>query len=71
MKLIKEDSDLLDEFFIMLGYGNKCTKCLKVGTIYKITRNLINFHCEPCDYNWSFDMGSINNGTKRVKKSSK
>ena len=59
MKPDKDGLDLLEEFFSLLGYGNKCTKCHNSATIKKVTRTLVNFQCIPCDRFWAFAVASI------------
>lgn len=38
-----------------LGYGNKCSKCKKVGMIKTITKNLVEFLCNNCHQRWGFE----------------
>ena len=64
----KDGTDLLEDFFTVLGYGNKCTKCHKKGKIKKVTRSLINFHCKNCNINWAFEMSSIMDDISKIKK---
>jgi len=64
----KDGTELLEEFFSVLGYGNKCTKCHRPGKIKKVTRSLINFQCKPCKIFWAFDMHSIMDDITKIKK---
>jgi len=64
----KEGTDLLIEFFSVLGYGNKCTNCHKPGKIKKVTKSLINFQCASCKLSWAFEMSSIMDDISKIKK---
>ena len=64
----KDDTELLEEFFTVLGYGNKCIKCHKPGTIKKVTKSLINFECKSCEIHWAFEINSIIKDIGKIKK---
>jgi len=64
----KEGTELLEDFFNVLGYGNKCTNCHKKGTIKKVTKSLVNFQCIPCKLSWAFEMSSILDNITKIKK---
>lgn len=38
-----------------LGYGNKCSKCKKIGRIQNITKYLVEFLCIHCNKRWAFE----------------
>lgn len=46
---------LIKYFKKILSYGNKCDKCSKYGIITNVIDNLIEFNCESCNKNWTFE----------------
>lgn len=64
----KSNTDLLEDFFNILGYGYKCMRCLGKGTITKVTKNTIHFHCKNCDIYWGFEINSIIKDVGKIKK---
>ncbi len=64
----KSDTELLEDFFNILGHGNKCMRCLQKGTIRKVTNNTIHFHCKGCDIYWAFEMNSMIKDIGNIKK---
>ena len=68
MKPDRDGTELLEDFFNVLGYGNKCTKCHKKGIIKKVTKSLVHFHCKDCKLSWAFEMSSILDDITEIKK---
>ncbi len=62
-----KDTELLEDFFNILGYGYKCMRCLGKGTIRKVTKDTVHFHCKGCDIYWAFEMNSIIDGISKIK----
>ncbi len=62
------DTDLLEDFFKILGHGNKCMRCQGKGIIRKVTKDTVHFHCKGCDIYWAFEMNSILEGRTEIKK---
>jgi len=63
----KSDRELLEDFFTMLGYGYKCTRCQGKGTIRKVTKDQVHFHCKGCDIYWGFEINSIIKDISEIK----
>jgi len=68
MKPDKEGTELLEDFFNMLGYGYKCTRCQGNGKIRKVTKDTVHFHCKGCDIYWGFEINSIIKDITKIKK---
>ena len=64
----KSNTELLEDFFNILEHGNKCVRCLGKGTIKKVTKNTIHFHCKNCDIYWGFEMNSIIDDVTKIKE---
>jgi len=68
MKPDKDGTELLEDFFNILGHGNKCMRCLGKGKIRKVTRDQVHFYCKGCDIYWGFEMNSIINDVSKIKE---
>ncbi len=56
MKPTRSQKVYIQKYFRrILGYGNKCGKCQKIGSIKNVTENLIEFHCIVCNRSWAFE----------------
>jgi len=56
MKVSRAQSQFVHRYFReILGYGNKCPKCKKQGSVRNVTDSLVEFFCHSCKKGWGFD----------------